>query len=93
MNPVHEEHARAPRFWGTRYSYGWIVIAAVAGYFLLTEHLAHVIEALPAVLLLACFGMHFFMHRGHGGPGHAVGGGTSPSRFDRAHESRKGDAS
>lgn len=91
MNPVHEEQARAPSFWGTRYSYGLIVIGAVAGYFLLTEHLAHVIEALPVVLLLACFGMHFFMHRGHGGPGHAGDGGKLPSRSERADESNKGD--
>ncbi len=93
MNPVHEEHARTSSFWGTRYSYGWIVIAAVAGYFLLTEHLAHVIEALPAVLLLACFGMHFFMHRGHGGPEHAGDGSKSQSSSDRVDENKRGDVS
>ncbi|ATE77779.1 MULTISPECIES: DUF2933 domain-containing protein [Pseudomonas] len=42
---------------------------AIAGYFLLTEHRAHVIPYLPFLLLLACPLMHLFMHRGHGGHG------------------------
>lgn len=39
---------------------------AIAGYFLFTEHRAHVLPYLPFLLLLACPLMHFFMHRGHG---------------------------
>jgi hypothetical protein len=45
---------------------------AVAGYFLWTEHEAHlmaVIPYLPFLLLLACPLMHLFMHHGHGGHG------------------------
>lgn len=42
---------------------------AIAGYFLLTEHRAHVVPYLPFLLLLACPLMHLFMHRGHGGHG------------------------
>ena len=41
----------------------------IAGYFLLTEHAAHValaIPYLPYALLLACPLMHVFMHGGHG---------------------------
>lgn len=46
------------------------VFLAVAGVFLWVEHRAHVLGALPLLLLLAiCLGMHFFMHRGHGGHG------------------------
>ena len=48
----------------------------IAGFFLLTEHQAHVFGALPYLLLLACPLMHFFGHghghghgRGHGGHG------------------------
>lgn len=37
----------------------------VVGYFLLTEHLAHVMTALPYLLLAACPLMHFFHHGGH----------------------------
>lgn len=39
---------------------------AIAGYFLFTEHQAHVIPYLPFLLLLLCPLMHLFMHRGHG---------------------------
>jgi protein-S-isoprenylcysteine O-methyltransferase Ste14 len=50
----HSVQVKPPGFWGTRYAIGLIVIGAVAGYFLLTEHLAHVVGALPFLLLLAC---------------------------------------
>jgi hypothetical protein len=44
------------------------VFLAVAGIVLWAEHRAHILGALPLLLLLAaCLGMHFFMHRGHGG--------------------------
>lgn len=42
---------------------------AIAGFFLLTEHRAHLFGALPFLLLLACPLLHLFMHRGHGGKG------------------------
>jgi len=38
----------------------------VIGYFLWTEHQAHVIQFLPFLLLAACPLMHIFMHGGHG---------------------------
>ena len=40
--------------------------AAIAGFFLWEEHKAHLLGALPYVLLLLCPLMHFF-HGGHGG--------------------------
>ncbi|MEK7819719.1 MAG: DUF2933 domain-containing protein [Pseudomonadota bacterium] len=46
---------------------------AVAGYFLWSEHEAHVklaIPYFPYLLLLLCPLMHLFMHRGHDGPHH-----------------------
>jgi hypothetical protein len=54
-------------------------MAAVAGYFLLTEHLAHTLGALPYLLLAACPLMHLFMHHGHDGHGHPPGNGASPT--------------
>lgn len=54
----------------------WIALIgflAVGGFFLLTEHRAHVFGALPYLLVLACLLMHLFMHRGHGGHGHGRG--------------------
>ena len=65
-----EPHAALP-FWRSRYAVGLLVFGAVAAYFLLSEHRAHFIGALPFLLLLACPLMHVFMHRGHGGHGSA----------------------
>lgn len=47
--------------------WGFILII---GYFLVTEHRAHVVQYLPFLLLLACPLMHLFHgHGGHGGHG------------------------
>jgi hypothetical protein len=50
----------------------WILIGflAVAGFFLFTEHQAHVLGVLPYLLLLACPLMHLFMHHGQGSHRH-----------------------
>ena len=45
---------------------GFCVLAAIAGFFLWEEHRAHILGALPYILLLLCPLMHYFMHRGHG---------------------------
>lgn len=47
---------------------GWVFLgfAAVALFFLWEEHKAHLLGALPYLLLLACPLMHLF-HGGHGG--------------------------
>jgi hypothetical protein len=39
---------------------------AIAGYFLVTEHRAHLFGILPFLLLAACPLLHVFHHRGHG---------------------------
>ena len=49
----------------------------VAGFFLLTEHTAHVFGVLPWLLVLACPLMHIFMHHGHHG-GHGQGPQSNP---------------
>ena len=44
------------------------VFLAIAAFFLWAEHRAHLLGALPWVLLAACPLLHLFMHRGgHGG--------------------------
>lgn len=50
-----------------RLAVGWWFFAAVALFYLLTEHRAHFLGALPYLLLLACPLMHLFMHHGHHG--------------------------
>jgi Protein of unknown function (DUF2933) len=83
--PQGDTNGDAPGFWRSRYAVGLAVIGAAAGYFLLTEHLAHVVGALPFLLLLSCPLMHFFMHGGHGhrhsgeGPKSAVGKAGQPT--------------
>jgi len=53
----------------------FIGFAAIAGFFLFTEHRAHLLGALPWLLLLGCPLMHIFMHHGHG---HHHHGKSSP---------------
>ncbi len=47
----------------------WVLYGffGIAGFFLFTEHRAHLFGALPFLLLLACPLMHLFMHHGHHG--------------------------
>jgi hypothetical protein len=93
MNHPHEEHQGPDGFWRSRYAAGLLLFGAVAGYFLVTEHLAHVVDALPYLLLAACPLMHLFMHHGRGGhgSGQPQEGPASPSH--RSGQSRKGESS
>jgi hypothetical protein len=45
------------------------VMLAVAAFYLVSEHRAHVLGYLPYLLFLACPLMHLFHHGGHGGHG------------------------
>ena len=65
-------------WWRTRSGMVLIGFLAIAGFFLITEHTAHVLGALPWLLLAACPLMHLFMHHGHGGHDHAEGDGHQP---------------
>lgn len=55
----------------------WVLVAflAIAAYFLITEHRAHLYGWLTSygiwLLLLACPLLHLFMHGGHGHDGHS----------------------
>ena len=66
-----------PPFWRSRRGLGWLVFAAAAGWFLWAEHRAHLLGALPYLILLACPLMHVFMHHGHHGQ-HRHGSGAAP---------------
>lgn len=64
----HGTDGDAPR--GGNRAGRWIFLgfALIAGYFLLTEHRAHVVQYLPFLLILACPLLHLFHgHGGHGG--------------------------
>jgi hypothetical protein len=60
MNHEHRPDKQYPRMRGVLLGF-----FAIAAFFLLSEHRAHALGALPFLLLLACPLMHIFMHRGH----------------------------
>ncbi len=53
-------------WWRNRTRLTFVGFLLIGAYFLWTEHRAHVIEFLPWIFILGCFGMHLFMHAGHG---------------------------
>jgi hypothetical protein len=59
---------------------GAALFGAIAVFFLWEEHRAHILGALPYLLLLSCPLIHLFMHRGHG---HDAGA-QSPQSSDKA---------
>ena len=80
-SPQAHEHSMEPQKAASFLTRGrWIfcVFAIIAAIFLISEHRAHALGALPYLLLLACPLMHVFMHGGHGGHGgHGRPGGHS----------------
>lgn len=65
------------------------VFLAIAGFFLVAEHRAHLsawFPYWPYLLLLACPVMHLFMHGGHGHRGH----GSSAASNESAEEKNNG---
>lgn len=83
MEHDHGDH-EPPNFWRSRYGLGLLVMGAVAAYFLLQEHWAHVAGFLPFLFFAACPLMHIFMHHGHGhGNHHRHGTGTKPPGADK----------
>jgi hypothetical protein len=62
----HEQREQQP-WWRTPIGIATCGFIIVAGFFLLTEHAAHVFGVLPWLLILACPLMHLFMHHGHHG--------------------------
>ncbi|PWU18867.1 MAG: hypothetical protein C5B49_06545 [Bdellovibrio sp.] len=69
-NTAKQQHNHGPGRSSNLYQIGKWGAIAIIGFFLITEHTAHVIQVLPYLLLLACPLMHIFMHHGHGGHHH-----------------------
>lgn len=64
------KHGR--RFFASPVNIVLLVFLGVGGFYLLSEHRAHLLGAGPLIILLGlCIVMHFFMHGSHGG--HAGG--------------------
>ena len=83
----HDDQTGARPFW--RSPFGMILIGflAIAGFFLLAEHQAHLFagEWGSALLLLVFIGLHFLMHAGHGGHGRTE---RSDDRWEGADKDR-----
>ncbi|PNG46664.1 MULTISPECIES: DUF2933 domain-containing protein [unclassified Variovorax] len=63
---MNHEHHEPQSFRRSPAGLGLLVAAAVGGFYLVTEHTAHLFGVLPYLFVLACPLMHLFMHRGHG---------------------------
>jgi len=72
MGDLRHRPDRERSWWRSPVGIVTLGFLAVAGYFLITEHAAHIIPSLPWLLLAACPLMHVFMHHGnHGAHNHS----------------------
>lgn len=71
---MHSDHSSAGglgRFLRSPAGLALLAFLAIAGFYLVTEHTAHLWGYLPYALLLLCPLLHLFMHGAHGGHGRA----------------------
>ena len=47
MQTLPTQDREPSQFWRSRYGIGWLVLAGIAGWFLWTEHRAHLFGAIP----------------------------------------------
>lgn len=66
-------------------------LAAIAGFFLFTEHSGHLFGLLPFVLLLACPFLHMFGRGGHGRHDDHRGDAQKAAKGARGQVGRVGD--
>jgi hypothetical protein len=64
--------------------YGFLLVGVI---YLLLEHTAHTLGALPYLLFLACPLMHLFMHSGHGHGHSGCHQGADHSETSKTHQS------
>jgi|KBSSwiStaDraftv2_1062776.scaffolds.fasta_scaffold00923_23 hypothetical protein len=76
-------------FWRSKFGLVCAGFLAIAAFFLITEHTAHVLGALPWLLFAACPLMHLFMHHGHGSHDHGGHADTTRSDPDQAQGERR----
>lgn len=62
-NPPADDHG----FWRSPAGLALGIFLVAGAVLLVAEHGAHLFGAWPVLLLVACAGMHLFMHSGHGG--------------------------
>lgn len=82
MNHEHEQQQNGGNNGQSKTKWVLIAFLAIAAYFLVLEHKAHLsglLYYLPYLLLLACPLLHMFMHGGHGGHGGNGGHDSHPN--------------
>lgn len=79
---MDSDHSEPPSFWRSPAGLALLVATAVGGFYLVTEHTAHLFGVLPYLFILACPLMHLFMHHGHGHGGHGHRPGQPPRSDD-----------
>lgn len=88
--PEPEAEAGTRGFWTSKTGLVTIAFLLIAAFFLLSEHRAHTLGALPFLLLLACPLLHMAMHGGHGGHGsHSSHAGHKKQAGHREHGLRE----
>ena len=83
----HVEGPRPERPWQFRVGF-WLLLA-IAAFYLLTEHRAHLawsLPYLPFLILAACPLIHLFAHGGHGGHRHSQGKSPNSAPPSRSTE-------
>ena len=97
---MSEEHPSGGGLLKSKTGLALLVFGAIAAFFLITEHQAHLWGWLPYLLLLACPLMHLFMHGGHGGHSNEQSGASdkdpgakTPGRETHQHDDTTRDKS
>ncbi|RZI40041.1 DUF2933 domain-containing protein [Herbaspirillum sp. HC18] len=87
----HHQHTEESPPRSSRTKWIFIGFLAVVGFFLFTEHRAHLYGALPYLLILACPLMHLFHGHGNHGGSHqdhdrSPNNGASPNQGSPTHD-------
>jgi len=64
---MDNDNSPPPSRWRSPLGVFMVLAGLVGAYYLLTEHLRHVSQAIPYLILLACPVMHLFHGHGHHG--------------------------
>jgi hypothetical protein len=82
---AHDHNSTTPGSFRSLFRLVLLISLAIAAYFLISEHRAHILSGqwTAPILLIAFIGLHFLMHLGHGGHGGGGCGGGHFSRRDR----------
>ena len=82
---MNSQQPNTSSVWRTLAELAALGFGAVVAFFLITEHRAHLYDALPFLLVLACPVMMLFMHHGHGPHDrhHRAPGDSEPPRSPR----------